>query len=136
MAAFDRDADLENQRDWRLLANGFVHLYWRPSLLAEIRQWLVEKGYRVVSLDASGWETEADFHREIAEALEFPTYYGRNLDALNNCLSDVVAYSYGSDREAAGTVLVLAVLTPSAPVNQTRHKQSSTYWLVRPERLP
>jgi hypothetical protein len=43
MAAFDPDADLEDEKDWRLLANGFVHLYWRPSLLSEMCQWLVKK---------------------------------------------------------------------------------------------
>ena len=60
-----------------------------------------------MSLDASGWATAADFHRDVAEALEFPEYYGRNLAAFNDCLKDVVAYSYGSRRYVGGTALVL-----------------------------
>ena len=31
----------------------------------------------------------AEFHRYIAEALKFPDYYGKNLDALFDCLTDV-----------------------------------------------
>jgi hypothetical protein len=49
---------------------------------------------------------EAELHRDIAAALDFPGYYGRNLDALNDCLRDVVTYDYGTSREATGLVLV------------------------------
>lgn len=44
-------------------------------------------------------------HRDIAVALDFPAYYGRNLDALNDCLSDVVARAYGWQPTAAGLAL-------------------------------
>ena len=46
-------------------------------------------------------------HERLAAALTFPDYYGHNMDALNDCLGDVARYDYGSDREAAGLVLVL-----------------------------
>ncbi len=39
-------------------------------------------------------------------ALDFPAYYGRNLDALDDCLSDVVAREYGWQPSAAGLALV------------------------------
>lgn len=28
-------------------------------------------------------------HRELKESLNFPNYYGENLDALNDCLSEI-----------------------------------------------
>ncbi|MFD9005044.1 barstar family protein [Streptomyces sp. NPDC059582] len=28
-------------------------------------------------------------HRDVATAIDFPDYYGHNLDALNDCLRDV-----------------------------------------------
>lgn len=31
----------------------------------------------------------ADIHELIADALEFPDYYGMNLDALHDCLGDI-----------------------------------------------
>jgi hypothetical protein len=61
----------------------------------------------LVLLDASRWTSDADLHRDIAAALEFPAYYGRNLDALNDCLRDVVDYEYGTTRDATGLVLAL-----------------------------
>jgi barstar (barnase inhibitor) len=66
---------------------------------------LRERGYQVVSLDASGWMQDADLHRDIADALDFPDYYGHNLDALNDCLRDVVTYDYGTSRDVTGLVL-------------------------------
>lgn len=40
-----------------------------------------------VIIDGSDIHTEADFHKIIAEALGFPSHYGRNLDALWDVLS-------------------------------------------------
>lgn len=37
-------------------------------------------------LDGEKMKTRADAHREIAEVLRFPEYYGCNLDALWDCL--------------------------------------------------
>lgn len=34
--------------------------------------------------------SEKDLHSQLALALEFPSYYGKNLDALWDCLSDYV----------------------------------------------
>lgn len=30
------------------------------------------------------------FHEEIAKTLDFPCYYGKNLDALYDCLTDII----------------------------------------------
>jgi ribonuclease inhibitor len=40
-----------------------------------------------VIIDGDDIHTEADFHKKIAEALEFPSHYGKNLDALWDVLS-------------------------------------------------
>jgi len=50
-------------------------------------------------LTSAGWQVavlppvadEAAFHREVAAVLGFPSYYGANLDALWDCLSDLDA---------------------------------------------
>ena len=107
MAPFDPDADFSQAADWRLVLNGFVTLFWNPAILGETMAWLVEHGYQVVTADAATWTTDADLHRELAALLDFPDYYGANLDALNDCLSDVAAYEYGTTRDATGLVLVL-----------------------------
>lgn len=40
-------------------------------------------------LDGGAVDTAAGFHDAVAAALGFPAYYGRNLDALDDCLSDL-----------------------------------------------
>ena len=42
-----------------------------------------------VQLSARKWRTEQDVHDALARALQFPGYYGRNLDALFDCLRDL-----------------------------------------------
>ena len=47
-----------------------------------------------VVLDCSGITTPECLHQKLAEALHFPDYYGKNLDALFDCLTE-----YRQDRE-------------------------------------
>ena len=56
---------------------------------AHVRHTVEHAGWRFGYVD--GWTEggKADFLAEIGTALEFPDHYGRNLDALNDCLRDV-----------------------------------------------
>ncbi len=51
-----------------------------------------------------GWKAErkAEFLEAVGEALGFPEHYGRNFDALADCLQDVRA----GDHDHAGTLLL------------------------------
>jgi hypothetical protein len=69
---------------------------------------LKELGYDIVSVDASGWHIQGALHSDIAAALDFPEYYGRNLNALRDCLRDVAECSYGAREDAAGLVLTIS----------------------------
>ena len=42
-----------------------------------------------VVLDAEKMQTREAAHAHLKEMLELPEYYGRNLDALYDCLSDI-----------------------------------------------
>lgn len=106
MPSFDLDADLREDHAFRIAMNSPVTLFRRPEGLDEITGWLVDHGYQLIRLDAGAWQTQADFHRDIAAALGFPDYYGRNLDAFDDCLRDVAMYTYGASRDATGTVIV------------------------------
>ncbi|WP_136706750.1 barstar family protein [Agromyces sp. H66] len=106
MSAFDPEEDLGHDLGFRLLWNTPVTLFYRPHVLEETSAWLAEHGYQITVLDASSWSAEADLHRDVAQALSFPDYYGHNLDALNDCLRDVVSQGYGWNPHATGLVLV------------------------------
>ncbi|GIF68372.1 hypothetical protein Ais01nite_64070 [Asanoa ishikariensis] len=108
MAAFDADTDLSQDRAYLLMRNSPATLFWRRELLEDTTAWLTVHGYQVTVLDASGWWTDEDMHRAVAAALSFPDYYGRNLDALNDCMRDVVSQDYGW---AAGTTGLAIVFT-------------------------
>ncbi len=43
----------------------------------------------MILLDATQMTTREAAHRYLAEQLELPDYYGRNLDALYDCLTDL-----------------------------------------------
>lgn len=89
------------------MINTFVTLFWRKRLLTQATERLEGRGFRVIRLEAGQWNTERDMHRAIAAALDFPDYYGHNLDALNDCLGDVACYGgYDDAPEGAGLVLV------------------------------
>ncbi|SNT40197.1 Barstar (barnase inhibitor) [Rhodococcoides kyotonense] len=94
--------------DWRLLQNGFVHTCRDRFTLDTAAGHLVDLHYLTHSFDASVWHDIVDMHTAFAETMSFPAYYGRNLDALNDVLSDVGRYSYGSDPHSAGTVVTIA----------------------------
>lgn len=88
----------------RLVNDTFVRAFWNPAIFEEAVGRLLDHGHRVIRLNATQWGHEDDLHRDIARALDFPDYYGRNLSALNDCLGD---FGYGfTDRD--GSALVLA----------------------------
>lgn len=40
-------------------------------------------------IDCSAIRSKADFHEALAQTLRFPEWYGKNLDALYDCLTDI-----------------------------------------------
>lgn len=93
--------------DWQLVQNSNVHRYDTASEMDQTAALLAGLGYTIYRLDAGNWQHEKKMHAILAAELNFPEYYGHNLDALNDSLRDVAEYRYGSDPKATGTVLVL-----------------------------
>jgi RNAse (barnase) inhibitor barstar len=98
MATFSIEGSDFERLDWRLLQNGAVSLYCRHDVLDADLDWLWKHGYRVAELDGR-WSDADAMHAAFAKTLSFPDYYGKNLDALNDCISDL-------DVQDGGLVLV------------------------------
>src|ERR1700679_2378628 len=84
-----------------------VNLYFKLDALDRDIAALRAAGYRVLTADASAWADMAEMHRDLAEVFRFPAHYGKNWDALNDCLGYVRAVDWGLP---AGTLRV--VLAP------------------------
>jgi len=93
MAAFSRNehglVERDCRLDYKLLRTGGVTLYWADRVLAEDLAWLRKEQYAIHEFDGCNWRVEDDFHDEVANALQFPGYYGRNLNAFKDCMRDV-----------------------------------------------
>ncbi len=79
--------------DTQILKSGPVSLYLNPAFLEEDISWFDENGYQIFRFDCLKWFTVETFHKAISNILKFPDYYGRNLDALNDCLGDNQAFN-------------------------------------------
>lgn len=87
--------------DRQILLAGPVALYGPPDRLRRHVGALESYGYCCPAFDCSEWTSEAAMHQAFASVLEFPGYYGHNLNALNDCLGDL------DIPEAGGVALVL-----------------------------
>lgn len=102
MAVFRNQAEQFQQLDWMLLQNGAITLYRRSLLLEEDVEWLRGHDYRVDRFDCSHWDSESAMHEAFSFGLGFPEYYGHNIHALNDCVSEIEIPVEG------GRVLVLS----------------------------
>jgi hypothetical protein len=94
--------------DWQLLQNSSVHRYRSNHEMELTATGLAQLNYAIHHLDAGNWRHEDEMHTTLAAELNFPSYYGRNLDALDDVFRDIAEYRYGSDPRTTGTALVLA----------------------------
>ena len=44
---------------------------------------------KIITIDCSQISDKESFHTTMEEKLEFPSWYGKNLDALHDCLTEV-----------------------------------------------
>ncbi len=107
MAIWDPADELNHPMDFLLVQNGFINLFHQQAIFDETMSWLRNHRYKVVQVDAAAWQSQGDLHQDLARALDFPDYYGSNLAALNDCLSDVAVQTYGWTATDTGPVLVI-----------------------------
>ena len=94
------ETDYHSRLDRQLLRNGPITLYFKRQFLEEAVEWFCLNNYEVVVFDCYAWKSQEDFYTEVSQRLSFPEYFGRNLDALNDCLSEI------DFPQKQGTVLV------------------------------
>jgi RNAse (barnase) inhibitor barstar len=120
--------------DWQILQNGGFALYWRSTFLEEDIAWLKSEGYRLHEFDCTRWRGDINqLHDDFARSFSFPDYYGKNFDALDDCLTDSL--------EGEGFAIVLrefdSLWEPQSPETLNRAAvlldvlaRASHYWLL------
>ena len=80
------------KRDWSKLfksyASSGVYTIGPMSHLSEIEQKAVAHGLAFFSVDLSGVRTKEAFLWATSQALRFPSYFGMNWDAFEECITD------------------------------------------------
>lgn len=85
---------------------GLIELYHRAEVLNAELDRIRQEGGDVVRIDAGRWDASTHL-ASIADALGFPGHFGGNLDALADCLGDVVAGAYGFRADAIVRALAI-----------------------------
>lgn len=80
---------------FRLFNNSDVILFYKEEILEKTIKELQNETFKIYQIDCSTWTSKHDFHSIVSSVLEFPSYYGKNLDAFNDCLSDI----YDNERD-------------------------------------
>lgn len=99
-----------NKRSPASLADLPAHIIAARSVLDvdELRRWADAAGNRFVLVDFSGCDDRRAVMKELGRAFAFPDWYGANLDALYDCLTDL------AEPGAPGLVVVLDHLPRTA----------------------
>lgn len=102
MAPFTQPDKYGNRLDWKILRDGGIALYWRREFFDKDLDWFRQENYQMFSFDCTRWASPEEMHTDFQQTLTFPSYYGKNLSALNDCLSDLPVPDVG------GIALVLS----------------------------
>jgi RNAse (barnase) inhibitor barstar len=89
MAYFNNSADDWQRIDWQVLRDGGIALYWRSEYLAEDARWLHEHDYELYEMDCAKWSSRDDMFADFDRAFRLPEWWGRNFDALDECMADL-----------------------------------------------
>ena len=101
MPFFNNTADDWQRLDWNILRDGGIQLYWRREYLIEDEKWLADHDYDVYEFSCETWLSQETMFSDFARILCLPEWFGRNFDALDDCIADLPL------SESRGAVMVL-----------------------------
>ena len=76
------------ERDIEILKDGPICKYFKNGILDEDIIWFSNNNFEVIEMNARNWNKK-NAHLNLKTALNFPDYYGENLNAFSDCLSDM-----------------------------------------------
>ncbi|WP_113925971.1 barstar family protein [Cognataquiflexum aquatile] len=82
----------DHSLDFQILRDGGISMYHKIEILEVDLEWFENEKYKIYDMNACKWSV-LKAHKEIKEKLNFPDYYGENLNAFNDCLRDMYSIS-------------------------------------------
>ncbi|MFK7908145.1 MAG: barstar family protein [Chitinophagales bacterium] len=80
-------------RDIEILKNGPICMYFKNSILDEDYNWFYYNNFELIDINTRNWNRR-NAHQNLKIALNFPDYYGENLNAFHDCLEDLYNKRY------------------------------------------
>jgi RNAse (barnase) inhibitor barstar len=78
----------DDKIDLNIMGKGFINLYYKEDVLDYDIELLKKKYYKIIEFDGNYLTTENELHFDLQDKLNFPDYYGKNWNALIDCLID------------------------------------------------
>jgi RNAse (barnase) inhibitor barstar len=119
MAAFDAYEQKNETLHWVILRDGGIALYWQRQYLEQDLARFRQQNYQIHTFDCPKW-TDGGVHADLQRAFSFPSHYGHNLHALNDCLQKGLSVP-----ELEGSVIVLNQL------DSFRRSSCLAFWPTR-----
>jgi len=83
----------DRHKDIEILKKGPICMYFKNTILNEDVSWFSNNNFEVIDMNARSW-SRRNIHQNLKKELNFPDYYGENLNAFNDCLSDMYNKKY------------------------------------------
>lgn len=124
-----------NRLDEEILRDGAIGMYYSVDILEEDIKNLQGFNYKIIDINVSDW-TSKTIHPNLEHSLDFPDYYGRNLDAFADCLDDMY------DKKYTGLLIVFRHFDKLIEQDKSESKgildviaRISRQWMISGQRL-
>ncbi|EAY24642.1 barstar family protein [Microscilla marina] len=74
--------------DKAIMSDGFIRIYSNKTKLNYDIKLLQDKKYKIIEFDGNFISTKMELMFDLEKKLQFPSYFGKNYDALTDCLGD------------------------------------------------
>lgn len=81
------------EKDIEILKSGPICKYFKNGILDEDLNWFNNNNFEIIEMNCRNWNHK-NVHQKLKDALSFPDYYGENLNAFEDCLTDMYNKTY------------------------------------------